>query len=163
MNTEIKKVAIAKYVGLITKDMGHWYYENTGSLKYDDDWNWIMEAYNRIAEMEDEKVEKDRLHLGQISLGIISGCKQSAFDALYDFVIRKNYNLGVLESSDLMPFGKYKGMTIGDIIKKDLRYIQWIHEYGITPLSEDITQLFEEEDFCHGPTFDDDFLDVFFQ
>lgn len=164
MNTELKKIAIAKYVGLITKDQGHWYYENTGSLKYDDDWNWIMEAYKRIGEIEDERAEEDRLNLGQITLGIISGCKQSSFDALYDFVIRKNYNLGVLESSDLMPFGKHKGKQVSEIIKKDIRYIRWIYDYGIIPLSDEINQLFIEEDEPGFAAFDDDddFADFLF-
>ncbi len=164
MNIEAKKIIIAKYLGLITADQGHWYYENTGSLKYDDDWNWIVEAYNQITAMEEAKGPDERLNPKTIALGIVTGDKSTAFDAIYEFIKSKSdYNI-LFELTDSLPFGRYRGMSIADVLVKDQQYIHWIYELDVLHLSEEVVKKLNIDQISDSlcPDFSDLFDDSFF-
>ncbi len=54
----------------------------------------------------------------------------------------------VLSLSDKMPFGKYAGMTIGDLIARDPNYVAWaIKSIGSFNLDAEATVVYKRKKF----------------
>ena len=88
MSIDEQKILIAKYLGLITEIDGLWYLDNTHELKYDEDWNWIISAYEQIKKIEFEKIgTTDRI--GDILRGIFNADIHQSFSSIYEHVNRQ--------------------------------------------------------------------------
>lgn len=42
--------------------------------------------------------------------------------------------------NDLLCFGKYRGLTVGHVMKHDAQYLLWAEDQGIISLSDDLQE-----------------------
>jgi hypothetical protein len=49
----------------------------------------------------------------------------------------------VTKKSDVITFGKYKGVTVADILSKEASYILWLDTKEIVDFSEDLIEIAE--------------------
>ena len=46
--------------------------------------------------------------------------------------------------NDKITFGRYRGMTVEEALKKDAQYLQWAEERGIIELDDDVLEAVTE-------------------